>query len=245
MNTNDLPVRKKFQVFLLAGQSNMAGRGLLEEEDTIPHERVLTLNKDGDWVPAVDPIHFDKPNKGVCLGRTFGIDIAEQDPDITIGLIPAACGGSPISVWQPGMYFKATESHPYDDAISRTQRAMEDGVLKAILWHQGESDAREPDLAEIYESKLRRLIKRFRDDLNNPDLTFIIGQMGRFLSSEFDPDGLVNAAHMTIAKEDDNSAYVPSDSLGCLSDNVHFDAKALREFGLRYAQANTCLKSKA
>ena len=233
------------QVFLLAGQSNMAGRGLLEEEDTIPHERVLTLSKDGDWVPAVDPIHFDKPNKGVCLGRTFGIDVAEQDPDIVVGLIPAACGGSPISTWQPGMYFKATESHPYDDAISRTNRAMKDGELKAILWHQGETDAREPDLSAIYEKKLRRLIKRFRDGLNSPDLPFIIGQMGQFLGSEFDRDGLVNEAHVTIAKEDDNSAFVPSDSLGCLTDNVHFDAKSLREFGHRYAKAYTCLKPKA
>ncbi len=224
-------------LFLLAGQSNMAGRGLLEEEDTIPHERVLTLSPNGDWIPAVDPIHFDKPNKGVCLGRTFGIDIAEQNQDIVVGLIPAACGGSPISVWQPGMYFKATESHPYDDAISRTNRAMKDGELKAILWHQGESDAREPDLADIYEKKLRRLIKRFRDDLNSPDLPFIIGQMGRFLGTEFHPDGPVNSAHVAIAQEDENAAYVPADGLSCLSDNVHFDAKSLREFGHRYADA--------
>ncbi len=233
------------QVFLLAGQSNMAGRGLLEDEDTIPHERVLTLSKDGDWVPAIDPIHFDKPNKGVCLGRTFGIDVAEQDPDIVVGLIPAACGGSPISTWQPGMYFKATESHPYDDAISRTNRAMKDGELKAILWHQEETDAREPELAKIYEKKLRRLIKRFRDDLNSPNLPFIIGQMGRFLGAEFDPEGKVNAAHIEIAQEDDNVAFVPSDSLSCLSDNVHFDALALREFGHRYAEAYMRIRKNA
>jgi len=224
-------------LFLLAGQSNMAGRGILEDKDTIPHKRVLTLNKDGDWVPAVDPIHFDKPNKGVCLGRNFGIDIAEQDAEIVIGLIPAACGGSPISVWQPGMYFKGTESHPYDDAIQRTKRAMEDGVLKGILWHQGETDSLEPDLVEIYEDRLRRLIKRFRDEFNSPNLPFIIGQMGQFLGSEFDRDGLVNEAHVAIAKEDNNAAYIPSDGLGCLDDNVHFDAPALHEFGRRYAEA--------
>jgi len=110
-------------------------------------------------------------------------------------------------------------------------------VLKGILWHQGETDSLEPDLVEIYEDRLRRLIKRFRDEFNSPNLPFIIGQMGQFLGSEFDRDGLVNEAHVAIAKEDNNAAYIPSDGLGCLDDNVHFDAPALHEFGRRYAEA--------
>ena len=239
----NIPSPNKFHLFLLAGQSNMAGRGEIEEEDIIPHARVLTLNKNGDWVPAIDPIHFDKTNVGVGLGRSFGIDVAEQDAEIVIGLIPCACGGSPISTWQPGMYFKATESHPYDDAIHRTKRAMEDGVLKGILWHQGESDAMKSDLAEIYEVKLRELIIRFREDLNSPNLPFIIGQMGQFPERPWIDDRQVNEAHITVANEVNDAAFVPSDGLGCLSDNVHFDSKACREFGRRYAEAYLKLRA--
>ena len=57
--------KDKFHLFLLFGQSNMAGRGVVEPEDTKPHPRVLMLSKDGKWVPAVDPMHFDKPSAGV------------------------------------------------------------------------------------------------------------------------------------------------------------------------------------
>ena len=79
---------------LLTGQSNMAGRGVVTPEDKIPHPRVLMQNKEGEWVPAVDPVHYDKSSAGVGPARTFAIELAESDPAITVGLIPAACGGS-------------------------------------------------------------------------------------------------------------------------------------------------------
>ena len=60
-----LPAKKNFYLFLLVGQSNMAGRGVVAPEDKVPHKRVLSLNKEDKWVPAVDPIHFDKPIAGV------------------------------------------------------------------------------------------------------------------------------------------------------------------------------------
>ena len=84
---------------------------------------------------------------------TFGKTIADQNPSIRVGLIPAAAGGSPISVWQRGGYWEQTRSKPYDDAIARAKIAMRDGVLKGILWHQGESDSNET-VASAYEQRL-------------------------------------------------------------------------------------------
>ena len=109
------------------------------------------LDKQRAWVPAVDPMHFDKPIAGVGLGRSFAARIADAQPGVTIGLIPAAVGGSPIDAWQPGVYYEPTKSHPWDDAIARARVALASGTLKAILWHQGESDAT-PDLAPGYEA---------------------------------------------------------------------------------------------
>jgi len=176
-----LPAKEKFHLFLLAGQSNMAGRGAVEAQDKVAHPRVLMLAKDGAWKPAVNPLHFDKSSAGVGLGRSFAIALAEQEKDkeIVIGLIPAACGGSPISTWQPGGYHGQTKSHPYDDAVSRTHRAMKDGALKGILWHQGESDSN-PVLAATHKQSLSELIARFRKDLAAPKLPFVIGQLGQF-----------------------------------------------------------------
>ena len=56
-----LPVKEKFHLFLLVGQSNMAGRGVVDAQDKTPDPRILMLNKAGEWASAVDPLHFDKP----------------------------------------------------------------------------------------------------------------------------------------------------------------------------------------
>ncbi|SVD48981.1 uncharacterized protein METZ01_LOCUS401835, partial [marine metagenome] len=143
--TLDKIPKENFHLFLLVGQSNMAGRGKVSDADRKEHPRVLMFNKDHSWVPAVDPIHFDKSVAGVGLGRTFGIQMAEDNPDAIIGLIPCAAGGSPIRTWEPGGYHAQTKSHPWDAAISRAKAALEDGTLKGILWHQGESDSNTRD----------------------------------------------------------------------------------------------------
>src|SRR5262245_28651856 len=59
-------------IVLLIGQSNMAGRGKIEEQDKVPHPRIFKQTEDKRWVPAVDPLHFDKPELiGVGLGSSF------------------------------------------------------------------------------------------------------------------------------------------------------------------------------
>lgn len=231
-----LPERDKFHLFLLAGQSNMAGRGDVSEQDREIHPRVLSFNRDGEWIPAVDPLHWDKPSAGVGLGRSFAFQLGEADPEITVGLIPAASGGSYISAWAPGGYHDQTDSHPYDEAIERARAAMKDGELKAILWHQGESDA-EPEHAAVYKEKLRAVIAQFREDLQLPDLPFIIGQLGQFDGKPWNEyEVIVDQAHRELAEEMPNVAFVSAEGLTPKDDMVHFDAASLREFGKRYAE---------
>jgi hypothetical protein len=233
-----LPPKEQFHLFLLVGQSNMAGRGKIDVEDRQPHPRVLMLNKDGQWVPAVAPLHFDKPGVvGVGLGRTFGIEVAEANPNITVGLIPCAAGGSPIASWEPGGYHSQTKSHPYDDAIRRAKAAMEHGTLKGILWHQGESDA-QPEKAEVYEQKLHALVARFRKALNAPDVPFLAGQLGQFSERPWsDAKKKVDQALRELPEKIPNTAFIESDGLQHKGDQVHFDAASYREFGRRYAKA--------
>ncbi len=236
--TVDLPRKEQFHLFLLVGQSNMAGRGKVEEQDQTPHPRVLMFTQDGRWVAAVDPLHFDKPDVvGVGLGRTFAMEVAEANPEITVGLIPCAVGGSPIASWEPGRYYAATESHPYDDAIRRAKQAIESGDLKAILWHQGESDA-QPDAAALYERKLHQLIARFRKTLVAPNVPFIAGQMGQFAERPWtDARKLVDTAHRRLGETVPHCAFVRSDGLSHKGDEVHFDSQSYRELGRRYAKA--------
>lgn len=232
-----LPPPQQVHLFLLIGQSNMAGRGVVEPQDKLPHPRVVMLSKDGQWVPAVDPMHFDKAAAGVGLGRTFGIQIAEAHPGITVGLIPCAVGGSPIDAWQPGAFYAPTRSHPWDDALRRAKLALQSGVLKGILWHQGESDANDK-LAPGYEAKLHDLIQRLRAELAAPEVPFLAGQMGHFPDSPWnEAQKQVDQAHRDLPTRVPHTAFVSAEGLRHKGDKVHFDAASYREFGKRYAEA--------
>src|SRR5690606_36997915 len=77
------------EIFLLAGQSNMAGRGEVADEDRQANPRVWMFDRARAWLPAVDPMHFDKPIAAVGPGRTFGIEVARRFPDANVGLVPA------------------------------------------------------------------------------------------------------------------------------------------------------------
>lgn len=230
--------RSGMQIFLLAGQSNMAGRARVEAQDSVVNPRVLRLDKDMRWVPAVDPLHWDKPAIiGVGPGRSFGLAIAAREPDARIGLVPAAVGGSPISSWEPGALDAATNTHPWDDAMARLRVAQRDGTLRAILWHQGESDAT-PARSVVYAEKLRALIARFRSEVGDPTLPFVVGQLGQFDARPWTADvRRVDSAHRAIAASVPNVAYVSSAGLRHKGDAVHFDGPAARTLGERYAAA--------
>ncbi len=232
-----LPTKEKFHLFLLVGQSNMAGRGVVEAQDKTPHPRLLMLSKEGQWVPAVDPLHFDKPSVGVGLGKTFAQIIAEANPGVTIGLIPCAVGGSPIDTWSPGVLDPATKTHPWDDMAKRFSIALPSGTLKAILWHQGESDSK-PELAPAYEAKLHDLITRFRQEVKAPQIPFIAGQMGKFEGVPWTPEAVtVDQAHQQLPGKVPHTAFVSAEGLTHKGDRIHFDSASFRELGKRYAEA--------
>ena len=236
LGASELPRKENFHLFLLVGQSNIAGRGKVTPADKKSHPRVLMLNKAGQWVPATDPLHFDKPRMvGVGLGKTFGTVVAQKNPRVTVGLIPCAHGGSPIAVWQPGRYYKPTRGHPWDDAIKRAKLAMKAGTLKGILWHQGESDSKQ-GLSEVYEKNLHDLVSRFRKELVVPQVPFIAGQMGVFKERPWsDAKKRVDQVHRELPMKIKNAGFVDSKGLSHKGDKVHFNASSYREFGRRYA----------
>jgi len=241
-----LPAKERFDLYLLVGQSNMAGRGKITPADKTPTERVLSFNANDQWQPAIDPLHHDKPKVvGVGLGRTFAIEIAKTSPGKTIGLIPCAVGGSPIDAWQPGMHYQPTDSHPWDDAIRRTKLAMQSGSLRGILWHQGESDST-PELSPSYEAKLHKLVDRFRTELDAPQVAFIVGQLGQFEGRPWNQAMLtVDRALQDLPNKITKTAFVSSIGLVDGGDKIHFDADSYRELGKRYAVAYRQLCSTA
>ena len=232
-----LPPKDKLHLYLLVGQSNMAGRGLLTDADRLLSERVVKLAKDDQWDVGDEPIHFDKKTAGAGLGMSFARTMADADPDITVGLVPCAVGGSPIWQWEkPGREL-------FDNAIRRAKIAMRDGTLKGILWHQGESNASGQKDAEAWGRRFVDMIGRMRAELG--DVPVVAGELGEYLKdnkdkkgeSKFPYAGTVNAglhaAEETLAKY----AVVSAKDLKPNADILHFDTLSLRIFGRRYAEA--------
>jgi len=229
--------RDAFHLYLLIGQSNMAGRGVPSQQDKTAHRRVFVLNKQNAWVPAVEPLHFDKPGMvGVGPGLAFGKAMAEANPDVTIGLIPCAVGGSPISVWKPYVFYNQTGVYPYDDALMRCRIAMQRGVLKGILWHQGESDSNAKD-GPLYQQRLTELIARLRRAMKDPSLSFVAGMPAQAFVARKPESKLVMDATKAVAKAEKNVYWVTASGLRCKADRVHFNAGSARKLGQRYAQA--------
>lgn len=219
-----------FHLYLLIGQSNMAGRGPVDAESKQADPRIVMLDSFNNWVPATDPVHFDKPAMvGVGPAIGFAKEMLQSNNKIKIGLIPCAWGGSPIKVWEPGATY--LNAHPYDDAIKRTKIAMQRGVLKGILWHQGESD-NDSARAPLYINKLQQLVNRLRDALHQPQLPFVAGEIGYFNKVDF-----INKEINKLPQQVSATAVVSAKDLADKGDHLHFSTEAARELGRRYAAA--------
>ena len=214
----------RFEVYLLIGQSNMAGRGRLDAESRRENPRLLLLDSANQWVPATDPVHFDKL-KAVAVGPaiSFAQKMLEPDSRQAIGLIPCALGGSLIKVWQPSAgYLK--KFHPYDDALARARLAMQQGTLKGILWHQGESLSDSPPAAQ-YLKNLVMLISRLRTDLQRPDLPFVAGEIGYFNKANY-----LNPILSQLPRQVSATAVVSAQGLTDKGDKLHVDPASARDW---------------
>jgi hypothetical protein len=219
--------QKERWIFLLAGQSNMAGRGIPEGDDTISHPRVFVLNQQDEWVLAKEPLHYDKKGRGTGPGLAFAKAMASAFPHVEILLVPTAVGGTKIEWWLP--------SHAkglFEQSIKKAKTALSSGVLKGMLWQQGESDANTVD-APKYEARLSLLLQAFRKELNAPQLPIVVGGLADFLQKPQAPI-VVNAIQAVVEKSPPAAFSEPS-ALGHIGDHLHYNSAAQRENGVRMA----------
>jgi len=223
---------RNFDLYILIGQSNMAGRGPITDElKNESNDRVFMFTKDLKWVLAKHPLHFDKPKvAGVGPGLAFGIQMANAYPDKKIGLIPCAVGGTPIEHWLPGAYDKSTDTHPWDDAVARITEAMKYGTIKGVIWHQGESNSG-PEKAKVYLAQLTELIARVRALVGNPNLPFIVGELGRYRPVYAN----INTELAKLPAQVPFTAVATSEGLVHKGDTTHFIGASAEELGKRFA----------
>lgn len=240
----EAPLNKQnFHLYLLIGQSNMAGRGVVESRDTLPNSRVLRFNKNNQWEIAKDPLQYDKSVAGVGPGLAFGNVMSDQDTATIIGLIPCAVGGTGIDTWKAGIYYDPVKIYPYDNAISRTKEAMRSGTLKGIIWHQGEADSN-PAKSIVYGAKLKQLIETLRLEFKTPFLPFVAGQLPDYQIEKKDSLGILHINTSAIAVNNaiadlkiENYTFISAKGTSDIGDHTHFNAVSARLMGQRFAEA--------
>ena len=224
-------------LYVCIGQSNMAGRATLTPEVMDTLQNVYLLNDKGNFEPAVNPLNrYSTVRKDLSmqrLGPAYGF--AKEMTRKTkrpLGLVVNARGGSSINSW-----LKGSKDGYYEEALSRIRIAMKQGgVLKAILWHQGEADCSNP---EAYKQKLISLVKDLREDLNMPDLPVVVGQISQWNWTKREAGTVpFNQMIKKVSSFIPYSDWVSSKGLGWYKDekDPHFNTEAQLLLGKRYAE---------
>ena len=215
--------KAKLHIYLLIGQSNMAGRAKFSKEEEGAISGCFLLNSENRWEPAKNPLNrYSTIRKGLNMqkmnpGYYFARTMLAKKKDLSLGLVVNAKGGTKIEQWVKGTKF-------YKDAIKRTKEAQKTGTLKGILWHQGESNQKNPD---GYLEKMKALITDLRKDLGVKDLPFVAGQVKDVPK--------INEQIAELPEAVKNTSYVSSEGL-TTQDRWHFDSKSMKIMGERYAE---------
>jgi hypothetical protein len=226
--------KDKVWVFILAGQSNMAGRGKVEAQDTIASPRIFSINDNGKIVLAKEPLHFYEPKmKGVGCGLAFAKELLLNIPsDVSILLIPTAVGGSSINQWLNDATHRGVPL--LSNFKEKTALGMKYGEVKAILWHQGESDAKPSEIANR-QGKMETLFTEFRNTVGNPNLPILIGELGSFLKDSVNRVKM-NEQIRLYSASDPNTTIVGTSDFNHIGDRLHFNSAGQREMGKRFAR---------
>lgn len=244
-----------FHIYLAFGQSNMEGQGDIGNQDTTVDKRFQVLwaadngscsgKTKGKWSTAVPPLAHCQ---GAKLGPTdyFGRTMVEKtDPQIKVGVIVVAVAGCSIDLFDKDNYanYARTQQswmtqrintyggNPYGRMIEMAKKAQEEGVIKGIIFHQGETDAGNGQ----WPSKVKKVYDNIIKDLGlGSDIPFLAGEVLR--------SGVSSGANNNIAKlpqQSKNFYVVSSEGFNqALGDgqNVHFTSQEYRDFGKRYAE---------
>jgi len=226
--TEMIPKPEILEIYLLIGQSNMAGRADIEIQDKDSLKDVFLFKGivGNEWEKAANPLNkYSSVRKDISMqklgpGYTFAREMVKARTGKQIGIVVNAKGGTSIAEWAPGETL-------YTQAVKRTKMAMKNGTLKGIVWHQGESNSSKPD---AYPEKITELIQSLRTDLGIPDLPFVAGQL-----SEDKPERYAfNEMILTLTSLIPKTGVVTTEGTSTM-EGTHFNSASQRLLGERYA----------
>lgn len=242
------------EIFVIAGQSNSANHG--EEKQQSKSGKVVTF--DGkSWRVCNDP-QPGASGSGGSFVPPFG-DAMAQRFNVPVGFVTCGIGATSVREWLPK---GATFPHPptltgnvtqrpggdweskgqaYDMFVSRMKALGPDG-FRAVLWHQGESDANQSDATrtlpgKLYREYLEKIIRDSRRDIGW-DVPWFVAQASYHVPGD-EASAEIRAAQASLWK--DGVALEGPDSDALKGEwregggkGVHFSGPGLREHAARW-----------
>jgi hypothetical protein len=241
------------EVFVIAGQSNSANHG---EEKQQTNTGLVAAVHDGKWQIAHDP-QPGATGTGGSFIPPFGDALAERFK-VPIGIMAAGVGATSIREWLPrGTRFPnpptltghvtqlaggewESNGDLFDRLVTRMKQLGPQG-FRAVVWHQGESDANQADASrtlpgELYRKFLEQLIRDSQREAGWT-LPWFVAQVSYHTPD--DPGSPeIRAAQEALWRSGTALEGPDSDAMtGDLRDNggqgVHFSGKGLREHAVR------------
>jgi len=230
--------------FILAGQSNMVGRGTLTD-----------LASDLRTVPTTIVFLRHRATAEFADQRWFGPEVgfaqemAAAWPGERILLLKRAVDGTSLLAWAPdwdAIRADQTDNRKAGPLYRTLMGDVADAsrryplVWAGLVWMQGESDALHPTAGEEYGSNLATFVGRLRHDLGRPKLPFIYGQINP--PRDFPARERVRAAQVAAETALSPARMVITDDLPMGADHLHYNSVALVELGRRLARAYLALQ---
>lgn len=193
------------EVYLLSGQSNMAGSGQinqLPEEWRQPIDGAMYFNGKAYEVLTPGQTKLNGPQRfGPELA--FARAVRQANPERPTYIIKFALSGQPLHAGFDGANWRGAEpgpgrktfypgTGPEDPNLGKHYQALmrhaqagfaalrEQGLeprLAGVVWMQGEADAKEEVSATQYARSLKLLKTRIEQDLDSPPVPFVFGQV--------------------------------------------------------------------
>ncbi len=244
------------EVFVVAGQSNSANHG---EEKQRPRSGKVAAFNGKAWQPANDPQPGASGGGGSFL-PPFGDALVERF-QVPVGFVATGVGATSVREWLPaGTRFPnpptilghvtqlpsgkwESKGRIYSNFVARAQSLGPRG-FRAVLWHQGESDANQRDATRtlpgaLYAQFLTQLIRDSRRAMGWDTPWFVAQVSYHVPGDEASPD--IRAAQASLWKDGLALAGPDSDALkGVLRERggkgVHFSGPGLREHAARWVE---------
>ena len=221
-------------VFIVSGQSNSACFG--SAVTAASEDRVAVYSaRDGLWRHCEDPLpsNSDDIGYGGSPWPAAG-DALVEELKIPVGFVVTGRGGAAIAEFDP-------VSGPYYTYIKEAVTRLKDTGFKAILWHQGETDAINGTSTETYLSTLRAIISQSRQDAGF-HVPWIVANVSYHTSSSVTSEGREAVRLAQQQSWEDENVFMGPDTDQLLDgyrapDGIHFSETGLKRHGEMWAES--------